>query len=687
MGLVNSSVPGLFGGVSQQAAQLRNPSKWTSNVNAYPSIANGLGRRPPTTHKAKLSGTPLGTSDHIHWINRDAAEQYAVRITSSGISVWRLSDGAAMTVNAPSGYGYLSAASNPQQDIACLTVADYTFIVNRKVNTAMDAATVGGALTGTVQRFADLPGAPAVGNIYQIVGDNTNSFDDYYVIRTAANVWAETRAPGSDKYKFDPATMPHTLVRTGPTTFTFGPATWAERLVGSEASNPNPSFIGRPIQDVFFFRNRLGFASGESVILSRAGLFFEFYAKSSTQVLDDDPIDRDADTTEVVSFKHAAAFNSELVLFTTQGMQFRLVAGDVLTPKTARLVPVTRFEAASGARPVTLGPDLYFGVDRGTYSGIREYYVEDSGLSNDAADITAEVPRYIPAGAFKLAGTTGEDVLAVLTETGRQALYVYKFLWVERKKVQSAWFNWTLPAGDTILSMEFYGVVLHLLVNRSDGVYLDLLSLKPGEEDGVDAGGRTFLIHLDRKTTLTGVYNSGTGLTTWTLPYTATAPCQIIMTASGWGSRRGTKVPNVTTGTTTLTAPGDYSAAACVVGQTALWTCRLSPQYLRDRNGLPRTDMRLQLKRMRIVYDRSGPFSVAITPQSGTARTYRFTGKVLGSPSFLLGRAPIDSGVFQVLVSARNDAVEIDISTDSYLPVFLQSIEWDAEYNPIAQRT
>ena len=52
---------------------------------------------------------------------------------------------------------------------------------------------------------------------------------------------------------------------------------WGERTVGDLDSAPSPSFIGSKINNVFFFRNRLGFLADDNVILSRAAEFFNFF--------------------------------------------------------------------------------------------------------------------------------------------------------------------------------------------------------------------------------------------------------------------------------------------------------------------------------------------------------------------------------------------------------------------------
>lgn len=685
MPLVNDAIPSLFGGVSQQAPALRNPSQVAAMDNLYPSISEGVGKRPPTSHRYRLETSTPGVDSHIHWINRDATERYMVKITAAGIAVFRKSDGVAMTVNAPSGYGYLSTATVPRNDIACLTIADFTFVVNKKVTTALTAATVGGVVTGVVQRFSDLPAAPPVGVIYQIIGDQTNTYDDYYVVRSAANVWVETRKPGADQYVIDAATMPWALTRTGPTTFTFDMLAWTDRLVGSIASNPPPSFIGDTIKDVLFFRNRLGFVAGEGCVLSQAGSFYDFWFKTMTVDLDSDPIDVTADSTEVVDMLYATTFNSALLLFARNGMQYRLLSGDILSPKTARLVPVTKFESNSDARPLGMGPDLFFAVDRTSYTGVRNYYVDTDTVTNDAPDITDAIPRYIAAGAYRLVGTTTQDTIAVLTTGDRRKVYCYKYLWEEggNKRLQSAWFTWELDAGATVLGAEFFGTTLSIAVSRAGatpGLFLEELDLQPGLTDCQDVAGKTFLISLDRKVTVTGVYNSGTDITTWTLPYTTSADMQIVLSGSGWGARRGGALSGFGFSGVTLTLAGNWSTDAVTTGVQYLCKTRLSPVYVRDRNGLPRTAGRLQVKRMWLAYTRTSRFAVVVTPKARAPLTYQFTGRILGDSAFILGRVGILDGVYQFPVGGRNEDTIVEIQDDSYLPMYLQSVEWEGEF-------
>ncbi len=89
---------------------------------------------------AKL-GSGLSTSAYFHLINRDQTERYIAVITASNIRVFGL-DGVEKTVAAPSGWGYLSGVTDPSAQLKAVTVADYTFIVNRTRTVASDLAIV-----------------------------------------------------------------------------------------------------------------------------------------------------------------------------------------------------------------------------------------------------------------------------------------------------------------------------------------------------------------------------------------------------------------------------------------------------------------------------------------------------------------------------------------------------------------
>ena len=98
--------------------------------------------------------------------------------------------------------------------------------------------------------------------------------------------------------------MPQQLVRQANGVFKLSPVDWTDRLVGDDRTNPEPSFIGFPIANIFFHRNRFGAISRDTVFLGRAGDFFNFFVTTSAAVTPDDPIDLTAVTQQPVNLHH-----------------------------------------------------------------------------------------------------------------------------------------------------------------------------------------------------------------------------------------------------------------------------------------------------------------------------------------------------------------------------------------------
>lgn len=679
MALINRSISNLYQGISQQAPSMRLPTQAEVQENAFSSIVEGLKKRPPTVHLAKLTSATVGDA-FVHVINRDAQERYIIIIFNGDLKVYDF-NGAEKTVNFPNGKAYL-AHTTPREGFSTVTVADYTFIVNKNVKTSLSTAVAPGGLSGSKQRLTDLPTAsstypPSYGQIYEVSGEASNNFDNYYVKWDGA-VWRETVKPGVN-ISFDGSTMPHQLVREANGTFTFTPATWKERLVGDDKSNKQPSFIGRKINEIFFHRNRLGLCADENIIFSQAGDFFNYWADTVTNVLDSDPIDVSVNHTKVSIIRYAVPFNTSLMLFSDQ-VQFQLSARDLLTPKTVNINATTEFEMNSKCKPVGSGQDLYFAVEKGGFTGIREYYVQPLTYTNDASEVTSHCPKYIPPGAFRIIPSNSEDLLFVLNSSNRNEIYVYKYYWgADNEKVQSSWSVWKFDDADIILNGEVINNYLYLVIQRSDGVYLEMLNFQAGFINS-DMG---ILVHLDRKCLLTGTYNSATDLTSWTLPYADTNLKAVL--GGGFGTAKGSILHITRPSPTTVTANGDYSTSSVYFGRPYTMRYQLSEIYFKDNNDKSSiTHYQLMLKNLEVLYDKTGYLRVEITPSFRDPYVYTYTGTTIGATE--LGSIPIATGKLRAPVFTSTKNLKIEFINDTYLPCFLQSAEWEAILSTLSRR-
>ena len=128
-------------------------------------------------------------------------------------------------------------------------------------------------------------------------------------------------------------------------TFTIKQFTYADRAVGDENTNPMPSFVGKRINKVLFFRNRIAFLAGENVILCRPGTLGapDFFSETALTVSANDPIDIACSSTFPSELFDGLDINTGLVVFSTN-QQFLLSSDDtILNPDTAKLRSISTF--------------------------------------------------------------------------------------------------------------------------------------------------------------------------------------------------------------------------------------------------------------------------------------------------------------------------------------------------------
>jgi len=674
--LINRAIASLFNGVSQQPASLRLTSQGELQENAYPNLVDGLSKRPFSKHVADLS-TSTDEDRFVHWIDRDLQEQYVVVIEDGDLKVYDL-EGDEKTVNfATDSKDYLDVPNDEaaRESFSVVTIADYSFIVNKTITTAMDSGTISGSLDGTVQTFAELP-TGSTGEIYRITGDPTNSFDNYYVEKLSNGTWAETAKPG-ETFSFDQTTMPHQLVRQANGEFNFGPATWRDRAVGEKSTNPDPSFIGQKIQDVFLYRNRLGFLAGENVTLSAIPASdLSFYRDSMVALTDADPIDTAASDEEVALLKHAVPFNRSLLLFSEKA-QFQMGAEGTLTPSNASIDVTTRFASSKFVKPTGAGPNVYFAVPRGKHTSFREYYVEDQVLTNDAADVTAHVPNYVPQNVFQIVTSTNEDVLFALTLEERNVMYVYKYFWQGDEKVQSAWGKWIFHDDDVLLGAAMYETKLYMLVKRSDGTFLDVLDVKDDTPDT----GLEHQVLLDRRVEISGTYDSGNNETSFELPYEITGDSPQTELVSPVGQKLALKSETSESGVTTVVVKGDRSEGTYFAGVPYTFRYRFSEQFVKDSNKNVVRDGRLQLKSWEVSYVDTAFFRAEVTPKARQTYKYPFNTLILGDDLSKIGSISPRTGSFSFPVQSDSRKVTVELVNDQPLPCTFQSAEWRALFS------
>ena len=775
MSLINQDIKNFVQGISQQPATLRDPEQLDVQLNGFSSEASGLQKRPPTLFINKLHKYTKGNKPMVHFIDRDAYEKYAVIFDGDTIAVYDL-DGNPYTVNFNGSSKNYVQLTEPRKNIKCVTIADYTFVLNTTKSVAMtskvttnvwatqgalvniksgqygrtyrvdiNGATIAsfttpdgsdkshtaqiatdyianqlataargngwtvttgsswlyiygktitkldvydgynnqaafGVLKAT-QKFSNLPSSAPNGFVTKVAGEAGSTTDDYYVEYSAEdNVWKECAAPNI-LCEIDANTMPHVLVREADGTFTFRAAEWSERDIGDDDSNPEPSFIGQTLNDIFYFRNRLGVLSGENVILTRSADFFNFWMTSAMEVQDTDPIDLAVSDNKISILYHAVPFDAELVVF-SKDAQFTLNSDNVLSPKDAILSPpVTHFGCSLKATPVNAGRNIYFVAERSEYSTIREFFTAaDNTDSKDAQDVTSHVPTYIPNGVYKIVPSNTENIMLFLTEGEEEAAYVYKYLFIDSVRQQAAWSKWSF--NDAIYGGSFIDGYLYLVLERNGYLCLERMSFTFNTEDYPEH--ESYRVLLDSKRIMTeGIgfsYDEDTEETVINMSvilgelYDSTKTYSVVF---GDGTYRTADENG------RLVLFGDYTGQTAVCGINYNFYIKLSTIYVKqetDRGVKALLEGRLQLRQMWFNYADSGYFKVTVKVLDKDTYEYVNTERILGTNTAQLDVMPFSTGQFKFPVQSLNTNCEITLETDAPSPVSLIGAGWIANY-------
>ena len=668
-------------------------NKYTVNVNGFEASVT-------TPVAPVVSNGTVVTENRIS--SEEIAEQLVTGLGTAGLTGYTLTQsGSVIWIN----------GSNP------ITIE----ATDAKANSTLTA------LLNEVQAFVELPTIAPQGYQIGILGDAGNNFDNYYVEfeprsgTFGEGAWVETVSPGVE-YKLDPTTMPHVLIRKADGNFWFGPVngqvvsgipggvpSWGERVSGDYETSPDPSFVGYAINDIFIYKNRLGFLADENVVLSRVRQFFDFFPETVTTVLDTDPIDVVASNNRVSVLRYAVPYQDELILFSSQ-IQFRFNSAEtILTPATAQITVLTQFDVDVNVRPMQAGGGIFFMQSNGQWSQMREFAVRGAGtaLTADAADLTGYVSSYIPDECFSLTiNDTGNSAFIISGKQSattnldyRKRIYTYK--WFLRntgsgpERVQNSWSFWEFGA-DEILQVICIRESLYCLMRYGTKVYLEAMSVLDRADEVVFAPYPLLLDRLIGTTTATptalrmskGVYDKQDNQTTFTLPYAATNQVQVWsaynMSQSG---KPGPVYLGSTSSGTTITTRGDWSAEDVWAGEKYEFRYRFSRFKLMQEIGggkAPRSVVRTQVRQAKLGYHESGFFQVKTLPEHRKEGLYVFDGTIIAVRGSSIGNPPAmaDSsprfyeGVFNVPIMGRGDRVLVELLNDTPHPSKFSTVEW-----------
>lgn len=547
------------------------------------------------------------------------------------------------------------------------------------------------AFTTRTDDVEDLSETAYHGMLVRITGSDEGNADDFYLRFNSDatdtlgggfgsnGVWEEWYNV-NEIAAYDLATMPHVLEKTGAGEFTLRQGDWLGRRVGDEETNPFGDFVGHAIRDINGFQSRLVLVAGPACSMSRTNEPFDFFKKSALTDLATDPVNITTTEEGTVSLDWIIPFDRDLVFMSDPGDGQYIITGNTkLTPENASMVKTTAFEMRGGAKPVETGRTVLFPFKSGIYSGIKEFFTNDEVATNGADTITETVDRYLVGLVTHMQCSTNFSLAVFQTDSPQHenTVWVYKYLWQNAEKLQSAWGQWVFP--HPVRHFYFSGSELIVVMQdeAAEAGKVDIIFTALDLDIPVDPVAE-YHICLDRQMTRTADATN-----TISLPYEGASFVQ------GPGCLTpGRQVSPVSVTSRDASGQATYTFDSETVPDGATVTCGLkfsrfvkpTMPFVRGRDGRPLPRTRLVVNSFMLEYEETGYIK--------TIMDSRFRSEPIEFVVdwFAMDNDPIDvlgnglrSGILNVPWGERSDWSELTIYSDDVRPTTILEIEWTGQ--------
>ena len=332
-----------------------------------------------------------------------------------------------------------------------------------------------------------LPKQSLHGHKVEVLGKFAEDNDNYYAEFVAHNgtsgdgYWKETVGPTASP-GFNASTMPHRLLCTATNTFTFGPIPYSNRVVGDAITNLDPQFVGQKIQQAFFYSDRLGFLSDDTVTLSKSQDVFNFYRASVRGLATGDRIGINATSIRPAILHAVLPTTQGLVLF-SKSQQFLLYSEQgPLTPDTTKIRPISNMEMDSEVDPIDVGTHMNFISKTPNYTRVFAMQTRGLGESPNILDIGRVVNEWITIDVDTLVASIQNEFICMSSQSSKE-IFFYKTYSDGKEKLMESWFKWVLPG--TIQTMAIDQDDMYLVTKQGNQYTLSKANLTQSPEAAI----------------------------------------------------------------------------------------------------------------------------------------------------------------------------------------------------------
>ena len=566
-------------------------------------------------------------------------------------------------------------------------------------------------VAGKVNDVGDLPSQCKHGMVVEVinsVADEDNHFVKFFGNndKDGEGTWEECAKPGR-AIAFDETTMPVILIRTADgnfrlteqkggtyditilgTTTTHTVPQWDTAIVGDDVTNPEPSFIGKPITQMLFFRNRFALLSDEHIVMSRPGDFTNFFAKSAIQLIASDPIDIAASSEYPAILYDGIQVNTGLVLF-SKNQQFMLTTdSDTFSPTTAKINALSTYNFNFKTNPISLGTTLGFLDNAGKHSRFFEMAQVQREGEPQVIEQSAVVSKLFE-NDLALISNSRENSIILFSENDQSTLYGYRYFDQITERKLASWFRWTLPG--TIKYHCMQDDALFVVIENNSQRELLKFSIRMDSNTVALNDDRVHLDYLMPVPTLTSgsptvTYDPATDKSTLTKPSGLNGVGQIAAYDIDDPANPALTIGNyaeVTVNGSNLEIPGDWTGQDFYIGYLYTMSITMPTIYYVTKSGEAfRADTRSNtiLHRVKLGF---GPIGIYETVLSRVGRTdYTELFEVTPADRQLANRTTVfeDNILRTVPIYDRNINAQLTIKSTHPSPANFHTLTWEGVY-------
>jgi len=504
---------------------------------------------------------------------------------------------------------------------------------------------------------------------------------------------------------FDALTMPYKLVSTATNAFTISKETWASRFTGNDYGNPVPSFVGKEIKFGLVYSNRLVLLTTDTIVMSVAKDFENFFFTSAQTVIASDPIDVETSSSKVSNLYCAVPQAQGLVLFSEYEQYILYSESGIISPTDVIVRTISQYESDRTIPAQDTGDFIAFATKVSGSTKLLGMQARGNLAAAEVSEISIVVSGYMPKDIQRLIVSVQDSLMGLYT-IGSNEVFLHKYYSSGENTAMQAWFKWEIVGAIkylTIINNYFVGIVednsqykviIFDIIQNLDPADVDIspaiTTTRLDQSFVVKCGGTITYDSITNKSTIPKPYTHVTGKT----PIVVTAQTMTDGTATDYSTLyklAAVPDPNIThdvileveiDGSGNWLVLGDWTGKEydLVAGYAFNFEVDLPRYFYRSQNNVDWTAS-LTIARMKFEVGFSGAVNFYIT-RYGAPEWISVAG-VQNAGSYLSNSTPtIDRTILTVPIHQKNTNFNLKVNSSSPFPVSLNSMTWEGQYAP-----